>query len=101
MSGASSTVRFQEGDRVLVRDDYPVGHFRTPVYIRGKTGVVTRCFGAFGNAETLAFGFKGDRKNVYEVRFRQVDVWPDYRGAPDDALEIDLQENWLSPAPRE
>lgn len=99
MSEAAQTARFREGERVLVRDDYPIGHFRTPVYIRGKAGVVTRCFGTFGNAETLAYGFKGDRKAVYEVRFRQADVWPDYKGPPDDTVDIDLQENWLSPAP--
>lgn len=100
MSQGAPVPRFRVGDRVLVREDYPIGHFRTPVYIRGKAGVVTRCFGAFGNAERLAYGFKGDMKNVYEVRFRQADVWPDYRGGRDDALDIDLQENWLSPAAR-
>ena len=26
--------RYRSGDRVRVRDDYPIGHIRTPVYIR-------------------------------------------------------------------
>ena len=30
--------RFAAGDIVLVRDDYPPGHIRTPVYVRGKRG---------------------------------------------------------------
>ena len=42
------------GDRVKVRDDYPPGHVRTPVYMRGHVGVVTRCFGEFGDPEILA-----------------------------------------------
>ena len=44
------------GDRVRVREDFPPGHIRTPVYIRGKEGVVTKSFGAFPNPEQLAIG---------------------------------------------
>lgn len=90
--------RFREGDVVRVRDDYPNGHFRTPVYVRGKIGVVTRRFGAFGNPETLAYGLKGPKKHVYEVRFRQADIWPDYKGSPRDSVDIDLMDNWLEKA---
>lgn len=89
--------RFREGDVVRVREDYPIGHFRTPVYIRGKVGRVTRRYGAFGNPESLAYGFKGDKKAVYEVRFRQADIWPDYQGGPQDTVDIDLMDNWLLP----
>jgi nitrile hydratase len=87
--------RFAEGDVVRVREDYPIGHFRTPVYIRGKTGVVTRRFGAYGNPETLAFTLPGEKTHVYEVRFRQVEIWPDYKGSERDSVHIDLQDNWL------
>lgn len=90
--------RFREGDTVLVREDYPIGHFRTPVYIRGKTGRVIKRLGAWGNPEILAYGVKGEKKYVYEVRFRQADVWPGYKGAPDDVLDLDLMDNWLLPA---
>jgi nitrile hydratase subunit beta len=90
--------RYREGDTVLVREDYPIGHFRTPVYIRGKKGLVTKRYGAWGNPETLAYGFKGDKKYVYEVRFRQADVWPDYNGDPNDVIDLDLMDNWLLPA---
>ena len=34
--------RFQSGDRVAVRAAYPLGHVRTPFYVRGKSGVVER-----------------------------------------------------------
>jgi hypothetical protein len=90
--------RFREGDVVRVRDDYPTGHFRTPVYVRGKTGVVTRRFGAFGNPEILAYGLKGPKKHVYEVRFRQTDIWPDYKGSARDCVDLDLMDNWLEKA---
>ena len=41
---------------------------------------------------------KGDKKYVYEVRFRQAEVWPDYKGNPDDVVDLDLMDNWLLPA---
>lgn len=85
------------GDRVRVRDDYPMGHVRTPVYVRGKEGVVTRLFGDFPNPETLAIGRDGmPKKRLFEVRFRQKDLWPDYAGGASDTLDIDIYEHWLS-----
>lgn len=85
------------GDRVRVRDDYPPGHIRTPVYVRGKEGVVTKSFGAFPNPEQLAIGRDGlPKKTLYEVRFRQIDLWPDYAGSLYDTLDIDIYEHWLS-----
>ena len=95
------TERFREGDLVRVREDYPIGHFRTPVYVRGKTGRVTRRFGAFGNPETLAYALPGEKKHVYEVRFRQADLWPNYKGPRHDTIDIDLMDNWLEPVTQE
>jgi len=83
------------GDMVRVRDDYPPGHIRTPVYARGKVGRVTRCFGAFGNPELLAYRLKGPTEELYEVRFRQCDLWDDYKGSEKDSVDIDLYRHWL------
>lgn len=84
------------GDRVRVRDDYPAGHIRTPVYVRGREGIVARAFGNFRNPETLAIGRDGfPMKALFEVRFRQKDLWPDYSGADNDTLLVDLYEHWL------
>jgi hypothetical protein len=94
-----SNSRFAAGDKVTVREDYPPGHIRTPVYIRGKQGVVTRCFGTFRNPERLAIGQDGSPKKVlYEVQFRQTDLWPDYQGGAADTLLIDIYEHWLERA---
>ncbi|MBM3608690.1 MAG: nitrile hydratase subunit beta [Alphaproteobacteria bacterium] len=92
------SAHLHEGDQVLVREDYPIGHIRTPVYVRGKRGVVVRHFGAFGNPETLAFCLPSDKRELYKVRFRQRDLWPLYRGSDADTIELDLYEHWLEKA---
>ena len=51
--------RFQSGDRVAVRAAYPLGHVRTPFYVRGKSGVVERLCGIFDNPEERAYARSG------------------------------------------
>jgi nitrile hydratase len=74
-----------------------MGHIRTPVYVRGKEGVVTRTLGTFPNPETLALGRDGlPAKTLYEVRFQQSELWPDYNGPERDTVLMDIYEHWLS-----
>lgn len=88
--------RFKPGDRVKVLRAYPLGHIRTPYYIRGHSGVIERYCGRFGNPEELAQMRSGEPKQpLYRVRFRQKDVWPGYRGNPDDVLEVEIFQHWL------
>lgn len=99
MSGGSDAL-FKAGDRVCVAPVNPPGHRRTPFYIRGKTGVIERVCGAHLNPEELGHGFSGEpRRRLYRVRFSQQDVWPGYRGASHDTVDVDIYEHWLSPAP--
>jgi len=92
--------RFNVGDTVAVRAAYPLGHIRTPYYIRGKCGSIERICGEFANPEELAFGRDGlPERPLYRVRFRQRSVWPDYAGAPEDTVDIEIFEHWLEPAP--
>lgn len=87
---------FSTGDWVEVHQGTPPGHRRTPVYIRGKCGVVERICGSFPNPEELAYGFDGLPKRVlYRVAFKQVDVWPDYSGSHNDTIEMEIFEHWL------
>ena len=97
--GEAAAPRFRPGDPVVVRDAYPIGHVRTPYYIRGRRGVIERICGAFANPEELAYARAGEPvRPLYRVRFRQRDVWPDYAGSADDAVEIEIYEHWLEPA---
>lgn len=88
--------RFHVGDRVTVRAAYPIGHVRTPSYVRGKRGVIERLCGAYPNPEELAYARPGLPKlPLYRVRFLQRDVWPDYTGQPTDVVEVEIYQHWL------
>lgn len=90
--------RFTVGERVRVRRAYPPGHVRTPYYIRGKEGVISRLVAQHPNPEELAYGRPGlPAIPVYWVRFRQAALWPDYRGPEGDTAEVDVFEHWLEP----
>jgi nitrile hydratase len=72
---------------------------RTPWYIRGQVGEVERLCGAFANPEELAYNRAGVPKQpLYRVRFRQRELWPDYRGPAHDTIEIEIYQHWLEPA---
>lgn len=94
-----SAPRFKAGERVKVMKAYPLGHIRTPYYIRGCTGEVERLCGVFANPEELAQRRSGEPKQpLYRVRFRQKDVWPDYRGPDSDVVEVEIYQHWLEAA---
>ena len=83
---------------MVVREAYPVGHVRTPFYIRGKAGVVERICGAFPNPEELAYARPGlPKQPLYRVRFRQADVWQDYSGKDHDTVDVEIYQHWLEP----
>lgn len=91
--------RFQAGDRVKVIKAAPLGHVRTPWYVRGQTGVIERVCGKFGNPEELAYARSGEPKQpLYRVRFAQTEVWPDYQGKPGDVVEVEIFQHWLEQA---
>ncbi len=91
--------KFQPGDAVRVIERNQPGHVRTPLYVRGKTGVIERVVGSFPNPETLAYGQSGlPYKMLYRVNFDQTALWPDYDGKPEDSLEIEIYEHWLESA---
>jgi nitrile hydratase len=92
-------VRFAPGERVRVRKTYPLGHIRTPYYIRGHSGFIERLCGNFPVPEELAQMRSGlPAQPLYRVRFLQREVWPGYRGRDDDVVEIEIFQHWLEPA---
>jgi nitrile hydratase len=91
--------RFDVGEKVKVRATAPLGHIRTPFYIRGHVGEIERLCGSFPNPEELAQMRSGlPAIPLYRVRFRQKDVWPDYKGPDPDVVEIEIFQHWLEKA---
>ena len=91
--------KFKPGERVKVLKAYPLGHVRTPYYIRGHVGQIERICGAFPNPEELAQMRNGlPPVPLYRVRFAHKDVWPDYSGNPNDVLEVEIFQHWLEKA---
>jgi hypothetical protein len=92
------TPHFCVGDRVEVLEIFPPGHVRTPFYIRGKTGVIERLCGIYGNPEELAYARSGKpRQPLYRVRFAQAEIWPDYTGTAVDSVDVEIYQHWLGP----
>ena len=81
--------------RVRVKSMMPPGHIRTPAYLRGKTGVVERALGAFGNPEQGAYGHKPEQKNLLRVRFTMAEVWGEDAENPDDTIDAEIYDHWL------
>ena len=88
--------RFKVGETVRVSGRKSLGHHRTPIYVRGKSGVITKVQGLLHNPSQLAYHYPGLPRMVwYKLRFRQLELWPRYNGEPGDHLELDVQEDWL------
>lgn len=88
---------FVPGQRVRVREEGGPGHVRTPEYVRGRMGRIGRLLGAFPDPESLAYGGGLPRRPLYEVAFRQSELWEDYEGPATDTLQVDVFEHWLQP----
>lgn len=85
-------------ERVRVRTAMPPGHVRTPAYLRGKTGVIERPLGRFGDPEEQAYGRIGQTRPLFRVRFTMAEVWGDAAERPTDTLDAEIYGHWLEPA---
>jgi nitrile hydratase len=83
---------------VRVRADMPPGHIRTPVYLRGKCGVIERTLGPYPNPEQLAYGHAGTPLALHRVRFTMAEVWSETTETPTDTIEAEIYAHWLEPA---
>jgi len=87
---------FKPGDTVTIAKKFPIGHYRVPFYIRGKSGIIVKNLGRSINPEEETFGKNaGNKLWYYAVHFIQKELWPDYKGNAYDKLEIEIFENWL------
>ena len=88
---------FRSGEHVRVMIRAPVGHYRVPQYLRGKTGVVQAAVepAAVDNEEEAYGRNAGSRRHYYRVSFPMSGIWPGYAASATDMLQIDVFETWL------
>lgn len=88
---------FAPGDAVRVLTRSPIGHYRVPMYLRGKTGTVEAVIKPIAvDNEQEAYGKNaGTRRHYYRVAFPMTEIWPDYAGSPADGLRVEVYQTWL------
>lgn len=94
---------FKPGDRIRVLTRSPVGHYRVPLYLRGKRGIVEMVISPKA-ADNEAEGFghdAGDRGRYYRISVLMRELWQDYQGNARDALNIEVYQSWLEKLPLE
>ena len=91
---------FQPGQHVRVLERFPLGHYRVPLYLRGRTGVVERLVQPAIDNEEEGFGrIAGVKRHYYRIAVPMSDIWAGYAGARHDHLYIEVFESWLEAAP--
>ena len=88
---------FEVGDAVIVSKRSPIGHFRTPNYIRGKRARVEAVIEppAVNNEEEGYGRNAGARRHYYRIAISMSELWKNYAGSPNDGLRIEVFETWL------
>src|SRR5215471_15345442 len=90
--------RFDVGDRVRVKDLPNLFYTRTQIYVRGVCGTIAaRTYHDFIPEDEAWNPDDAQREQFYIVRFRQKDLWEDYR-FENDTLQTEFPERWLEPA---
>jgi len=94
---ASEKPAFNVGETVEIQTRAPVGHYRVPVFIRGKRGSIEAVIRPTGiDNEEEGFGRNaGVRGHYYRIAIPLTELWPGYTGPPQDGLRIEVFETWL------
>lgn len=81
--------------RILNR--VPLGHYRVPTYLRGKSGLIeTIIRPALLDNEEEGFGRNaGGKRHYYRVAVAMSELWTNNAGSPLDSLRIEVFETWI------
>jgi nitrile hydratase len=91
---------FWPGQKVRVKERSPLGHYRVPLYLRGRTGVVERLVQPAIDNEEEGFGLNaGLKRHYYRISVPMSDIWTHYAGSGRDRLYIEVFETWLEATP--
>src|SRR4029453_6815724 len=74
---------FHPGDTVRILARSPIGHYRVPIYPRGKSGSVEAVIEPAGiDNEEEAYGRNaGAKRHYYRIAIPMTEIWPDYAGS--------------------
>jgi nitrile hydratase len=88
---------FRPGDHIRISTRFPIGHYRVPLYLRGKTGLVEAVIEPPGlDNEEEGYGRNaGGKLHYYRVAIAMTEIWRNYCGSPRDGLHIEVFETWL------
>ena len=88
---------FMPGDRIRVALRFPIGHYRVPRYIRGKSGLVEAVIEPRAvNNEEEGFGRNaGSKRHYYRVALSMEELWHGDAESARDLLKIEVFETWL------
>ncbi len=88
---------FRPGDAVRVLTRSPIGHYRVPTYLRGKTGAVEAVIEPAGiDNEEEGYGRNaGAKLHYYRIAIPMTEIWSDYVGSRRDGMRIEVFETWL------
>jgi nitrile hydratase subunit beta len=88
---------FSPGDAVRILVHTPIGHYRVPIYVRGKKGLIHAVIEPTAvNNEEEGYGRNaGARLHYYRVAIPMTEIWPSYLGSLNDDLRIEVFETWL------
>jgi nitrile hydratase len=97
VSAVGEQPAYQPGNEVRVAARSPIGHYRVPMYLRGKRGVVESVIEprAVDNEEEGYGRNAGLLLHYYRVAFAMTEVWPLYKGSPNDGTRCEIHESWL------
>ena len=94
----AAQVAFNNGDAVTVRTGNPPTHYRTPVYVQGKTGRVVASAASSPTPNPWPTVAAASLTTPLPRRVPQTDLWDNYNGPATDRLQIDIYEQWLERA---
>jgi nitrile hydratase len=97
VAALGETPIFRPGEHVRIATRAPIGHYRVPLYLRGKSGVVESVIepAAVDNEQEGYGRNAGERRHYYRLAIAMTEIWPDYVGSPRDGLRIEVFETWL------
>jgi hypothetical protein len=79
---------FRAGDQIRVLTRAPIGHYRVPTYLRGKSGIVESVIEPTGiDNEQEGYGRNAGRKrHYYRIAVPMRELWSGYVGSPRDSF---------------